>query len=447
MPSTIQDASQFLSLGDHLSAERVCLDILSQDDRNADALDFLGQIYNTTGHLDAACRHFEEAVAAAPDAPRYRNNFGLALILAGRLEEAEAQLRAAVNMAPHMSAAWLNLSWVAKATPQEPMVDALKSVLEEPAIIGRTRAVFLFALGKFYDDLGEYDHAWESYVEANQLYGAFYDHGAQLQFAEQSKAVFSPEMMRERTSWGDPSDAPVFIVGMPRCGSTVLERMFDTHSMAAGLGERNEIHISAQALSRIDPEQRAFPQAALGPSNDAYADLGRRWLAFHRQQNPDAARLVDKALHNFVYAGAIRLMFPNATIIDARRNPLDTCLSGYFHCFSDGNEFAFDLGDLGKRYRLYHDLMSHWGNVMDAPPAMSAYEDMIADPQAHMRRILETVGLPYEPVHETAHENPKGILTSSAVQARLPIYDGALERWRHYEKHLGPLTDALGDVL
>jgi hypothetical protein len=259
---------------------------------------------------------------------------------------------------------------------------------------------------------------------------------------EAIKSVYSKSFVNERATAGCCSNKPVFILGFPRCGSTLLEQKLADHPAIAALGERPDVVRSIQLIGANHPAQKRYPDWAPELPIGALDRFGRHYVETFERQHPDAARFADKNLLNFPFAGFIRTILPKAHIIECRRNPIDTGLSCFMQRLDSSHQFKFSLTTIGHYYRRYSDVMTHWRETLGSV-ALAEYETFIADPDAESARILSTIGL--TPAKERSAA-ARHIQTSSAFSARQPVYKTAVARWKNYEKHLGPLIDALGDL-
>ncbi|MBI1366841.1 MAG: tetratricopeptide repeat protein [Alphaproteobacteria bacterium] len=398
--------------------------------------------------LTAERRHEEakEALAAAVDADpsssKYRIDLAQSLIIAGDLEAAEAALRAALDLDPRSAAALHALAWIRKVGPNDPIIGQLEDAKRAAGAKDADYAKCSYALGKCYDDIGEYDLAFQHYRDANNRPSSNFDWRGVQSFFDAIKSVWTKKFAEQRREIGFPSDKPIFIVGMPRCGSTLLEqKMADRHGVAS-LGERPEILQMSDAIARNHPRHAAYPDWCPDLPAAAWEGFGRLYVERFEAEHAGAQKFVDKNLPNFAYLGMIKTMLPNALAIDCRRNPVDTCLSCYFQDLTQ-HPYSRSLSDLGRVYRLYSDLMAHWRELFDI--ASVNYEDFVAAPDEHIDRLLGASRLD-KPAGANDVRAPRPVESWSAVQVRKPVYGDSVGRWKNYEKHLTPLLEALGDL-
>jgi hypothetical protein len=305
-----------------------------------------------------------------------------------------------------------------------------------------------FALGKLHEDAGRYAESFARYAEGNARLGAArpFDLDVNRGVIDGLRAGLDPAFFAARRDWGLTAPDPIFVVGMPRSGSSLVEQILASHPDVEGAGELPQLGMTALFLG--DGDLRRYPEGLLGASRDQLADLGRNYLertAPYRRLG--RARFVDKAPLNYLNVGLIQLMLPRAKIIDIRRHPMGCCLSAFKESFGEGWGFSYDLEALGRYYRDYVDLMDHYDAVLPGRVHRIFYEDLIENTEARVRGLLDYLELPFDPACLRFFENPRAVSTASAAQVRRPVYREAAEHWRHFEPWLGPLKAALGPAL
>jgi tetratricopeptide (TPR) repeat protein len=416
--------------------------VLKIEPRHASAHYNLGNLLRANAEYEAAIGHYKQALASRPDFADAWNNMGVALAERGDLEAAREAYRKSVEAEPARAAYHRNLAAHKRFEPGDPQFAVLEELAQNPQRVPEHERIDLqFALGKAYADLKQHERSFSHLLAGNALKRVqiAYDESAAMSYIGRIRATFGAELMRANAGAGDPSPTPVFIVGMPRSGTTLIEQIIASHPNAAGAGELFDLDNIARSVP-------GFPDTVSGMSGDELQQLGARYAAAIRAIAPAAGRVADKMPWNFHFCGLIHLALPNARIIHARRDAIDTCLS----CFSilfDGNSnlYTYDLGELGRFYRAYESLMAHWRAVL--PPGVMLevqYEDVVADLESQARRIIAYCGLNWDDACLAFHKTRRPVRTSSVAQVRQPIYNSSVGRWRAYGDLLRPLLDALG---
>ncbi|HHJ16545.1 MAG TPA: sulfotransferase, partial [Gammaproteobacteria bacterium] len=300
-----------------------------------------------------------------------------------------------------------------------------------------------FCLGNLYDRSGDYDKAFEHYRTGNDLRKVDWDPRANSAQVDAIIRAFSREYLVTAPEAGTRSEKPVFVLGMPRSGTSLVEQILASHPAVHGAGELTDLPQLVQQLPALLPTPAPYPGCAPLLNQKALDTLAGRYLERLDALAPDALRVVDKMPGNFSFLGLIELLFPDARVIHCVRDPVDTCLSCYFQDFSGSQFYSYDLGHLGAFYRDYARLMAHWKQVLRIPMLEVAYEELVADQEAVSRRMIEFCGLDWDERCLQFHENRRFVATSSYDQVRRPIYSSSVDRGRHYRPHLAPLIDAL----
>jgi hypothetical protein len=325
--------------------------------------------------------------------------------------------------------------------------------LEGTGLADDSRATFHFALGKAHEDAGQYAEAFRNYELGNELRLAKlgYDPDITTRYVRRSKALLTRQFFTERAGYGSPAPDPIFIVGLPRAGSTLIEQILASHSRVEGTMELPNIMSMVTQLreqAKTTGSGIAYPELLASLSPDACRELGEQYLNETRiQRRTDKPFFIDKMPNNFLHIGMIRLALPNAKIIDARRHPMACCFSGFKQNFAHGQRFSYNLTHLARHYRDYVELMAHFDTALPGAIHRIIYEDMVDRTEAIVRSLLTYCGLPYEGECLRFHENERAVRTASAQQVRRPIYRDGVDQWRHFADWLTPLEEALGDVL
>ncbi len=414
----------------------------------ADAHANLGKALQLLGRDDDALAQFEAALGIDSSRAALHNQYAVALLAAGRVSEAQSAFEKAAQLAPEKVIFHFNLASFRRFTTDDPRLPALEKFASNEETLGQDDRIALhFALGKACSDLEQPDKAFGHLIKANRLKRSHtvYDEEAALRHFDDIRAIFTLELLRERRGAGAPSPTPVFVIGMPRSGTTLIEQILSSHSCVYGAGELDVFSRIVADLSLPRETLPPFPRLMQGLSREQLRGIGERYLDIVGEMAPDAARIVDKMPANFVLAGLIHLALPDARIVHARRDPVDTCFSCYSLLFAEDQPYAYDLGELGRYYRAYAGLMDHWRRVL--PPGIMIdvqYEDLVGDFDRQARRLLAHCGLEWQDSCSAFHETRRTVRTASVAQVRKPLYADSIGRWRPYAAHLRPLLQELG---
>ncbi len=413
----------------------------------ADAHYNLGCLFLAIDREEDAIAESEKALQLDPSKAMAHNNIGVALQALGRIKEAGQAYERALQLAPREAATHLNLAYLRRFTPGDPRLAALEKLAEETATLDVGNRISLhFALGKAYGDLDQRERSFHHLHNGNALKRSQlnYDEKKMLSLFEYIRTTFTPELMQEKSGGGNESTTPVFVVGMPRSGSTLVEQILASHSRACGAGEIEAFYRAMGRFRHRKGIAAEFPDMVPAMSADDLRALGSDYVETTKVIAPTAERIVNKLPLNFKYVGLIHLALPNARIIHIHRDPLDTCFSCFSLLFTGDQSFSYDLGELGRYYRGYAAVMEHWRRVL--PPGVMIdvqYEDLVADLEGHARAIIAHCGLPWEEACLAFHETRRPVKTASSVQVREPLYRTSIGRWRQYADFLAPLMQAL----
>jgi hypothetical protein len=331
-------------------------------------------------------------------------------------------------------------------------VAAMRKALLHADLRDEDRYHLEFSLGKALEDAGEFAASFRHYDDANRLRRAKVNYRTEETSAhtQRSKALFTRSFFAARESGGAEAADPIFIVGLPRAGSTLIEQILSSHSRIEGTMELADLaHIARElADQKSKSDVSKYPETLAGLEPDRLRALGEEYLARTRIQRKTARPFfIDKMPNNFAHVGMIHLILPNAKIIDARRHPMANCFSAFKQHFARGQSFSYSLEDLGRYYRDYVELMAHFDEVLPGRAHRVCYERMVADTESEVRRLLAYCGLEFEPACLRFNETARAVRTASSEQVRRPIFSDAVDQWRNYEQWLQPLRDALGPAV
>ncbi len=423
----------------------------------AEAQNNLGNVLGALARYEEAVACFRRAIAIDPKMAGTYGSLGSALITLGRIDEARQSLETAIALDPRQPEYYRSLGECKKFTLGDPHLAAMEELAQSltnypaPEPDSRSeeqRIVLNYGLAKAYDDVGDHEAASEQLRQGNKRRRGQvdYDERTTLSFHDRVRRIFTTDLMRSKAGRGDSSARPVFVVGMPRSGTTLIEQILASHPSVFGAGEILALHNAANSL--VGPDgPLPFPEAVPAMTAEGLDQVGERYVREVSSMAPDAVRIVDKALGNFVFIGLIHLTLPNARIIHASRNAADTCFSCFSKLFASELLYTYDLGELGRYYRSYAELMEHWRRVLPRDAILEVqYEELVADFESQARRIVAYCGLPWYDRCLAFHETKRPVRTASAVQVRQPIYRTSVERWRPYAKMLQPLLDELSSA-
>ena len=407
----------------------------------------LGHALKDGGRFEEAIHAYREAVRLEPGFADAHHGLGMALVELGRLPEAKSAIEQAVLLEPRNASFLRSLGELTQFVRGDPLLAQLEALATDASSLPLAHQTALhFTLAKAYADLREHEAAFRQLAAGNALQRAqiAYDEPHMLGLMERVETTFSTGLFETRRNVGHPSQLPIFIIGMPRSGTSLVEQILASHPAVFGAGERKLLGKTLDDVCATSGTAGAFPEMVAAMTTAQFDELGARYVAELAKLAPDAKRITDKLPSNFFFAGLIHLALPKARIIHVVRDPVDTCMSCYSKLFADGNPFSYDLAELGRYYRHYAALMAHWHRVLPGGRMLDVnYEDVVADLEGQARRMLAYCGLDWDAACLAFHRTERPVLTASAAQVREPIYDRSIGRRRAYEPHLAPLLDAL----
>jgi tetratricopeptide (TPR) repeat protein len=440
----------------HVDARHSLAVVLQEQDRNAEALEQVNRLLvieprdpawlnlkanalTRTGDVVQAIECFATVLAGHPDNARIWMAYGDALKTAGRQAEAIAAYRRSCQIAPGFGEAWWSLSNLKTFRFGPTDVEAMQVQLSGGEISSADRTHFHFALGKAFEDSGRFAESFAHYAEGNRIRrdGDHYQASAMSAYSDRMRSLYTAGFFAEREGWGRDAPDPIFIVGLPRSGSTLIEQILASHPAVEGTMELGDVADIVDSLANV-----------AGLTNEDLRGLGDRYLRQTRvHRKTGAPFFIDKMPNNWLHVGLIHLMLPRARIIDARRHPMACCFSCFKQHFARGQQFTYSLEEIGEYYRDYVSLMTHFDAVLPGRVHRVCYERLVGHTETEVRRLLAYCGLPFEESCLRFHETERPVSTASSEQVRRPVYREALEQWRKFEPWLQPLRHALGPAV
>lgn len=439
-------AGSLHALGEYDDAKAALAKTLALASDNADVLYELANACRDCGQLADAVDLYRRGCALRPGFAGAYNNLGLLLQELGDLAGAADAYRTAIGIAPRFGSAHGNLAQLIKYRAYDDQVRAMESLLHDPSLAPMERAAVMFGVAKAFDDLGDYDKAFEVLHAANR-----YKHGL-LSPAIRNRPydlnmklidLMTPSFFDRADEAGDPSTVPILIVGMPRSGTSLVEQIIASHSQVHGAGELIDLsRIFDDWVERV--RAGTFPRRASEIPAEELRRRGSAYVAVLRRHSPDAPHITEKEPFNFRYVGFLRLVLPNAKIIHCMRDPVDTCMSSYKRLFGAGMAFSYDMQELGSYYNSYRQLMDHWRTVLPGVMFDIQYEDLVANQETKTRELLAYCGLKWEDRCLRFHETERAVRTPSFAQVRQPIYRTSVASSKKYYPYIRPLLETLG---
>ena len=403
------------------------------------------------GEYDQALELYAGVLAEYPHNARVWMSYGHSLKTANRQTDCVQTYRKSIELAPQLGEAYWSLANLKTFKFEPADIEAMQTQLARGKLTPEDRFHFHFALGKAFEDAAQFAESFKHYEEGNSLRrkGVGYDADWNSEQMRRMQALFTPQFFAARAGQGASAPDPIFIVGLPRSGSTLLEQILSSHPQVEGTMELADMPNLVRELGGSQVRAKSkYPESIAALDADALLALGERYLELTRiYRRTDAPFFIDKLPNNFAHTGLIHLILPRAKIIDTRRHPLGCCFSGYKQHFARGQHFTYNLDDIGRYYRDYVELMAHYDAVLPGRVHRVIYEQLIEDTEGEVRRVLDYCGLPFDQRCLRFYENERAVRTASSEQVRRPIYREGVDHWVNYEPWLGPLKSALGSVL
>ena len=441
-------ARAHLKQGTITAAERIAKAALKLESDNTEALCVYGQTCQELDRPHEAVEYYEKALALRPEYGECRNLLAIALKSMGNFNRAQDELSALIDQQPGMVAAYSSMSDLVTFTADHPYFLAMQKLIDEAGDAQDERFMFLhYSIAKAYDDFGDVDSAFRHFSAGAAIKRARlnYDESRSQAFFDGIKKTFDARFIADRSIKGHSSSLPIFIVGMPRSGSTLVEQILASHREVHGAGEIKVVSQAMHELRHVFPNMAPFPEIGTQMEALHYEYFANHYLNATTRLSEDASHITDKLLTNFYFLGVIYKAFPNAKVIHTMRNPVDTCLSCYTKLFKDDMAYSYDLRELGRYYKRYQALMAHWREVLPESFLLEVnYEEVVGEIEDKARQIVAFCGLDWDEQCLKFHESDRQVKTASVAQVRQPLYSTSVERWRRYEEQLQPLVEELG---
>ena len=423
--------------------------LLAQEPDNPNFLTLKAYILNRIGDQSGALEIYEKVLKDYPNQARAQMSYGHTLHAVGRLDEAIEAYNKCIRLSPEVGEAYWSLANLKTFHFSDEDIDNMREQVTTEGGDADDQSHLAFALGKALEDRKEYGESFKFYGRGNAIRRISHRHNLKVNVLDSLRQVraLPRTFFEQRKGWGCGAPDPIFIVGLPRAGSTLLEQILASHSRVEGTAELMDIIAISRKLGDKKREKPAgkYPEVLAELTQDQVRELGESYLETTRiQRTTDDPFFIDKMPNNFQHIGLIHLILPNSKIIDARRHPMGGCFSGFKQLFARGQTFTYGLEDIGKYYRDYVRVMDHWDETLPGRVHRVRYEEMVTDTEAQIRALLDYCELDFEEQCLRYYETERSIRTPSAEQVRKPIYKEGLEQWRNFEAYLDPLKEALG---
>ncbi len=425
-------------------ADRIYLEILEKNPDDAAALHFHGVVEMHNGDYEGGFRDLGKSLQLRPDLAHFHHNYAGVCARMGEQEKAVHHFQEAIRLKPDYAEAYQGLTECRSFKGDDELLRKIEAQLDSGALTDQQSSYLCFAAAKICADSEQYDRAFEYYHKGNTLKGAQFRAKQYQQEIDRQIQVFTPAFVSLRSEWGLYDHTPIFVLGMPRSGTTLVEQILASHSGVFGAGELNDIQAISTTIEANIGKNNPYPLCLERLSHINLLELALEYISRLKSLSRGADRVVNKTPINFRHVGLIMLMFPNAKIIHTVRDPIDTCLSCYFQNFSKGQEYSFALEDLAEVYLGYKRIMQHWKKTFPGRIHDIHYEDLVSDQEKSSKALLAFCGLPWEEGCLDFHKTRRGVVTASKFQVRKPIYNTSVKRWKRYEKQLQPLIERLG---
>jgi Flp pilus assembly protein TadD len=445
-PDVLNNLAGVLTVqGEWGEALPLCRQALRMNPHSADLHFNLGRVAHQAERWEEVISAYSKGLELQPNVADAMSGLAVACNIMGRFDEAKRLYYQALELKPDKPDLHAGLLGLEERSVMLERLERIEKIYAAPNIDEEGKLSLAFALAKFLEKEGEYQRAFHYLDEGNRIRRASFEYNQEEEHEsfELVKSTFTKEFFTQRSGYGVTSEMPIFILGMPRSGTTLIEQILASHPQVSGAGELTILHRSVSA--RCTPVEFAqYPEAVAKWGEEDFNALGEEYLQKLQKYSEGEERVTDKMPHNFLMLGMIHLAIPNAKVIHCRRDPMDNCLSIFKQDFKSTHKYAYDLEELGNHYRRYTDLMQHWQDALPEGAVFDLqYEEMVADQEGVSRKLLEFCGLPWDDNCLRFHETERAVLTASQSQVRKEIYSDSVELWRRYEEQLQPLIKAL----
>ena len=438
-----QAAQQFFQAGNIDTARALCQQALNADPQDRAALHLLVKIYRRLNEIPQLLDTLYALQKLEPDNVAVLGEIGRVHQGAGRFDEAQQAYRQTIALQPGHVRAFYNLAMITKLATDGPEVTALQALHARSLPDSEERKLLAFALGRTWNNAGDVDQAFGYFREANAIAfrAANYSHESAEQVFARIRTVFTPEFLEKHQQVADDTRQPIFVSGLPRSGTTLVEQILASHPEVFGGGELRDLYDAVTQLAKTSTV--GLPDVFLQATDDDLRSITATYRKSLENMAPDSSHVTDKSIANFRYFALIATLMPNAPLIYCRRDPLDQGLS-IFQLDLQEQPYGYDLAAIGRTWLLCEELLQHWNRLLPGKILTVQYEDLVTDPENQVRRLLEHCHLDFDPACLAFHETDRVVRTASEAQVRKPLYTDSIGRWRRYEKHLGPLLAAVG---
>ncbi|QDT43266.1 Sulfotransferase domain protein [Gimesia alba] len=446
MSQLLSEAVKLLKANQAKKAEALLTPYYPSNVNNADFLHFYGLAASNSGEYANGIERLKKAIALKPNVAEFHHNLAAVYRLVGDFALSEQHYLTALELKPDYAEAYFNYSATRKFMADDPIVSLVEQQAARTDLSDVDRCFLGFAAGKIFNDIQDYEKAFSFYEMGNRFKKAQFEIDQFRTEIDRVISIFSTEMIQNLAAAGNRSKVPVFIVGMPRTGTTLVEQILSSHPEVHGAGELPDIASIAGTMKQHATQKVDFPDYMAHLPEQVFSGFADAYLRRLRTFDHSAIRIIDKMPGNFLYLGLIAIMLPEAKVIHSQRHPLDTCLSCYFQRFRSGHHYSFDLTHLGLYYREYERLMQHWKEVLPVTPFELHYSDLVENQEDVSRKLIDFIDVDWDDRCLQFHDNSRPVTTASNWQVRRPMNRSGLDRWKNYDSHLDALRDALAFV-